>query len=177
MPCTDRGSSKAYFRMHEPDPRPQVQPSPSALRGNPSLPGVPPRPPAAAHLASAAASRFARAASSLTAEPLRETAETMRSPKGDTSFMSSDTSRVRVFTALHDIAVAIGGVLEPVELARLVVNRARELLEAGAVGVYSLDESTQLLEPIYSSDAREALPEPAIPIGTGAAGQALLRGQ
>jgi signal transduction histidine kinase len=91
--------------------------------------------------------------------------------------MSSDTSRVRVFTALHDIAVAIGGVLEPVELARLVVNRARELLDAGAVGVYSLDDSTQLLEPIYSSDARQALPEPAIRIGTGAAGQALLRGQ
>jgi len=91
--------------------------------------------------------------------------------------MSSDSSRVRVFTALHDIAVAIGGVLEPVELARLVVNRARELLDAGAVGVYSLDESTQLLEPIYSSDAREAAPEPAIPIGVGAAGQALLHGQ
>jgi signal transduction histidine kinase len=101
----------------------------------------------------------------------------MESPNSDTTFMSSDSSRVRVFTALHDIAVAIGGVLEPVELARLVVNRARELLEAGAVGVYSLDESTQHLEPIYSSDAREALPEPAIPIGTGAAGQALLRGQ
>ena len=109
--------------------------------------------------------------------PINGTAETRWSPNSDTSFMSSDTSRVRVFTALHDIAVAIGGVLEPVELARLVVNRARELLEAGAVGVYSLNESTHLLEPIYSSDAREALPEPAIPIGTGAAGQALLRGQ
>jgi signal transduction histidine kinase len=91
--------------------------------------------------------------------------------------MSSDSSRVRVLTALHDIAVAIGGVLEPVELATLVVDRARELLEAGAVGVYSLNESTHLLEPIYSSDAREALPEPPIPIGMGAAGQALLRGQ
>ena len=53
--------------------------------------------------------------------------ETMWSLNSDTSFMSSDTSRVRVFTALHDIAVAIGGVLAPVELARLVVNRAREL--------------------------------------------------
>jgi signal transduction histidine kinase len=101
----------------------------------------------------------------------------MWSLNSDTSFMSSDTSRVRVFTALHDIAVAIGGVLEPVELARLVVNRARELLDAGAVGVYSLNESTQLLEPIFSSDARDALPEPNIPLGTGAAGQALLRGQ
>src|SRR5438067_5637269 len=101
----------------------------------------------------------------------------MSSPNSDTSFMSSDLSRVRVFTALHEIAVAIGGVLEPVELARLVVNSARDLLEAGAVGVYSLNESTQLLEPIYSSDARETLPEPPIPMGMGAAGQALLRGQ
>src|SRR5579859_1649727 len=99
------------------------------------------------------------------------------SPKSDTCLMSSETNRVRVFTALYDIAVAIGGVLEPVELARLVVDRARELLDAGAVGVYSLDESTQRLEPIYSSDARDGLPEPPIAIGTGAAGQAVLRGR
>src|SRR5437660_61652 len=105
------------------------------------------------------------------------TTDTIASPQGDTCCMSSDTNPIRVFAALYDIAVATGGVLEPVELARVVVNRARSLLEAGAVGVYGLNESTQLLEPIYSSDARDALPEPPIPIGTGAAGQALLRGQ
>ena len=105
------------------------------------------------------------------------TTDTIASPQVDTCCMSSDTNPVRVFTALYDIAVATGGVLEPVELARVVVNRARELLEAGAVGVYGLNESTQLLEPIYSSDARDALPEPPIPPGTGAAGQALVSGQ
>jgi signal transduction histidine kinase len=91
--------------------------------------------------------------------------------------MSSDANRVRVFSALHDIAVAIGGVLEPVELARMVVDRTRELLEAGAVGLYRLNESTHLLEPIYSSDAREGLPEPAISIGIGAAGRAVQCGK
>jgi signal transduction histidine kinase len=91
--------------------------------------------------------------------------------------MSSDTNRVRVFSALHEIAVAIGGVLEPVELARVVVDRTRDLLDAGAVGLYSLDESTQMLEPIYSSDAREGLPEPPIRLGSGAAGWAVQAGQ
>jgi signal transduction histidine kinase len=91
--------------------------------------------------------------------------------------LSPDTNRVQVFRALYDIAVAIGGVLEPEELARLVVDRGRKLLEAGAVGVYSLDESRQVLEPLYSSDAQESLPEPVIPIGMGAAGQALQGGQ
>lgn len=91
--------------------------------------------------------------------------------------MQPALNRDQVFHALHEIAVAIGGVLEPVELARLVVDRARELLHAGAVGVYVLNESQQLLEPIYSSDAREGAPEPTIPIGVGAAGQALLLSQ
>ncbi len=91
--------------------------------------------------------------------------------------MQSDPTREQVFHALHDIAVAIGGVLEPVELARLVVDRARELLNAGAVGVYVYEESARLLEPVYSSDARESSPEPTIPIGAGAAGQALLLGE
>jgi signal transduction histidine kinase len=84
----------------------------------------------------------------------------------------------RVFRALHEIAVAVGGVLEPVELARLVVDRARELLGVDAVGVYVFDEATQLLQPIYSSDAREDWhPEPTIAPGIGAAGQALLHGE
>jgi signal transduction histidine kinase len=83
----------------------------------------------------------------------------------------------RVFRALHDIAVAIGGVLEPVELAKLVVRRARELLDVPAAGVYAFDDAAQRLQPIHSSDARESSPEPTIPVGEGAAGQALLRGE
>ncbi len=91
--------------------------------------------------------------------------------------MEPDPSREQVFRALHDIAVAIGGVLEPVELARLVVHRALDLLLADAAGIYACDESAQVLEPVFSSDAVEGFPEPAIAIGAGAAGQALLRGE
>lgn len=86
-------------------------------------------------------------------------------------------SRGRIFRALHEIAVAVGGVLEPVELARLVVERTRELLDAGAVGLYTFDEAAQLLRPVYSSDARDGTEEPIIRPGAGAAGQALLRGE
>jgi signal transduction histidine kinase len=86
------------------------------------------------------------------------------------------SNRERVFRALHDIAVAVGGVLEPVELARLVADRASELFEVGAVGVYVLDDAEQVLQPVYSSDASENQPEPTIPCGTGAAGQAVLLG-
>src|SRR4051794_12765037 len=87
-----------------------------------------------------------------------------------------ELARARVFQALHEIAVALGGVLEPEQLASLVVDRARDLLEAGAVGLYVFDEPTQLLRPILSSDAREGVPEPTIPPGIGAAGMAFLTG-
>jgi signal transduction histidine kinase len=86
-------------------------------------------------------------------------------------------SRLRILRALHEIAVAVGGMHEPVELARLVVERARELLEAGAVGLYTFDEAAQVLRPMYSSDSRDEAEEPPIPPGAGAAGQALLRGE
>ena len=91
--------------------------------------------------------------------------------------MTTDTSRERVFRALHDIAVAVGGVLEPVELARLVADRACELFDVGAVGVYVLADVTRILTPLYSSDAREDRPEPSIAWGSGAAGQAVLLGE
>jgi len=91
--------------------------------------------------------------------------------------LNSHTSRERVFRALHEIAVAVGGVLEPVELARLVADRACELLEVGAVGVYVLDDAMQLLTPVYSSDAQIDRPEPSLRWGSGAAGQAVASGQ
>jgi signal transduction histidine kinase len=88
-----------------------------------------------------------------------------------------ETSRARVFLALHDIAVALGGVLEPGELARLVVDHARDLLDAGAVGLYVFDTQSQMLRPLHSSDAREGVPEPTITPGSGAAGMAFMLGQ
>jgi len=91
--------------------------------------------------------------------------------------MTTDTGRERVFRALHDIAVAVGGVLEPLALARLVADRACELFDVSAVGVYVIDEDGQILTPVYSSDSGETRPEPLIPRGEGAAGQAVLLGE
>src|SRR5579859_3905556 len=81
--------------------------------------------------------------------------------------MSTQNSRERVFHALHEIAVAVGGVLEPVELARLVSDRACELFEVSAVGVYVLDDAGTTLMPVYSSDACDTRPEPPIELGDG----------
>jgi signal transduction histidine kinase len=91
--------------------------------------------------------------------------------------MNTHNSRERVFRALHDIAVAVGGVLEPIELARLVADRACELFEVKAVGVYVLDDAGQTLTSVYSSDACENRPEPPIELGAGAAGQTALLGE
>ncbi len=91
--------------------------------------------------------------------------------------VDAESTPSRVFRALHEIAVALGGVLDPPELARLVVEHARDLLGAGAVGLYLFDEPSRTLRPIHSSDAREGQPEPNISPGSGAAGQAFLLGQ
>lgn len=85
-------------------------------------------------------------------------------------------ARNRVFRALHDIAVAVGGVLEPRDLARLVAKRACELLSSDGVAVYVWDESTGLLTPLHSSDDDKHSPEPPLAVGEGAAGQAFMRG-
>ena len=87
-----------------------------------------------------------------------------------------ESTRNRVFRALHDIAVAVGGVLEPGDLARLVAARACELLGADGVGLYQYDESATRLLPVHSSDADARFPEPPLAPGEGAAGQAFVRG-
>ena len=88
-----------------------------------------------------------------------------------------ESTRGRVFRALHDIAVAVGVVLEPADLARSVAERACELLGADGVGLYLCDESATVLVPLHSSDADVRSPEPPIRQGEGAAGQAFLRGE
>jgi len=91
--------------------------------------------------------------------------------------VEGETTRGDVFRALHEIGVAIGGVLDPPELAHLVADRARELLHAGGAGLYVTDDSGQFLTPLHSSDAEPTALEPSIPLGEGAAGQAFLRGE
>jgi signal transduction histidine kinase len=84
---------------------------------------------------------------------------------------------VRVFQALHEIAVAVGGVLEPIELARVVVGHVGELLDAPAVGIYSYAADTNVLQPLFSSDADDYFPAEPLRPGYGVAGVALQIGQ
>jgi signal transduction histidine kinase len=88
-----------------------------------------------------------------------------------------EPARVRVLEALHEIAVASAGVLEPRQLAQLVVERASDLLNAGGVGLYLYDTPTGTLRPLHSSDAAEHPPEPLVHQGVGAAGLAYQRGE
>jgi PAS domain S-box-containing protein len=59
-----------------------------------------------------------------------------------------------VFEALHQIGVAIGGVLEPRGLARLVVEHARTMLSADAVGLWVFDEQSALLRALHLEGSR-----------------------
>src|ERR1700716_3994837 len=74
-----------------------------------------------------------------------------------------------VFEALHHIGVAIGGMLEPFELARLVAEHARGLLSAVAVGLWVYDEQSGLLRALHLDGSR---PYPDPPPGLGIVGRA-----
>jgi GAF domain-containing protein len=94
-----------------------------------------------------------------------------------TGQVRSPPARTEVLRALHEIAVATGGVLNPPELARLVADRACELLDGGGAGLYLSDQAGTVLLPLHNSDANVAAPEPALPIGEGVVGQAFVRGE
>jgi PAS domain S-box-containing protein len=54
-------------------------------------------------------------------------------------------ARTRTFQVLHEVAVAVGGVLDPVALAQLAVDRARDLLAADSVSVWWWDADAAVL--------------------------------
>src|SRR5690242_539965 len=87
------------------------------------------------------------------------------------------SSSAGTFQALHEIAVALSGVLDPAELARMTAERASKMLAADAVALYLWDEETSLLRPLYSNDARGVVPDRPLPPGQGIIGQAFLQRQ
>src|SRR5207237_1203881 len=74
----------------------------------------------------------------------------------------------RVLQALHEIAVAVGGVLEAEALARLVAKRARDLLGADLASLHYWDAEASALLPLYLTGPT-ALPSRPIGSGAGAA--------
>jgi diguanylate cyclase (GGDEF)-like protein/PAS domain S-box-containing protein len=78
----------------------------------------------------------------------------------------------RAFQALHEVAVAAAGLRDPSALAALVVDRARDLLEADAAALYWFFPETGTLRTLAHNDPREEGPEPPFSPGEGAAGRA-----
>jgi PAS domain S-box-containing protein len=65
-----------------------------------------------------------------------------------------------VFEALHQIGVAIGGVLEPLGVARLAAEHARVLLSAEAVGLWVYDEQSDSLRALHLENGSVPSPVP-----------------
>ncbi|HLQ60696.1 MAG TPA: GAF domain-containing protein [Candidatus Acidoferrales bacterium] len=65
--------------------------------------------------------------------------------------LEESESRLRSFQALHEVAVAAGGVLEPAGLAQLMVERVKELLGVDGVMTQWWDESAGLLRTLAHS--------------------------
>ena len=79
-------------------------------------------------------------------------------------------TQARTFRALHEVAVAASGVLEPEALARLAVEHAGALLNVDGVVVYGWDEAARVLRPLY--ETRSPAEEPVVVSGEGAIGMA-----
>src|ERR1700716_3609792 len=77
-----------------------------------------------------------------------------------------------VFEALHQIGVAIGGVLEPVGLARLVSEHARALLSAYAVGLWLFDPHKHSLHALHLENGGVQATMEDLRPGEGLVGQA-----
>jgi PAS domain S-box-containing protein len=75
-----------------------------------------------------------------------------------------------IFRALHELAVAASGVLEPRELARIAVEHCRELLRVDGTVLFHVDRQSGFLQPLHesTSDVVDRLVKP----GEGAIGLA-----
>ena len=76
----------------------------------------------------------------------------------------------RAFQALHEMAVAAAGLRDPGALARLVVDRARDLLDADAAALYWWFPDAGVLKTLAINDSLDPEPEPPFKPGDGAAG-------
>jgi len=83
--------------------------------------------------------------------------------------------QTRVLRALHEIAVAIAGVLDQTELARLVTAHARELLEADGSVLHGWDEEADGFQQLSVSTNDAGVKGGVLRMGQGIAGQAALQ--
>jgi len=68
-----------------------------------------------------------------------------------TSLSAEREKQAGIFRALHELAVAASGVLEPRELARIAVERCRELLQVDGTVLFHVDRQSGMLQPLHES--------------------------
>ena len=78
----------------------------------------------------------------------------------------------RTFRALHELAVATSGVLDPVALARQVIDCARDLLGIQVASLYGWDSDEGLLVALATHDPHAPPGQPPLRLqpGDGALG-------
>ena len=86
------------------------------------------------------------------------------------SLSAERKQQARLFKALHELAVAASGVIEPRALARLAGERCRELLEVDGTVIFHFDRQSGCLEPLHESASRVV--ERQVKPGEGAIGLA-----
>jgi len=82
-----------------------------------------------------------------------------------------------VYGALGEVAAAVERVPEPVELGRIVAERARALVRADGAAVFVWDEAADALRLLYASALPRRGPQLGNPPGAGAAAEAVQRGE
>ena len=85
--------------------------------------------------------------------------------------------QARAFRALHELAVAAGGVLEPARLCQLAAEQAAQLLAADRAVLSLWDGGPGRLRPVADTGAARAGEAPAAGAGEGSAGLAFERRQ
>ncbi|HLH21158.1 MAG TPA: PAS domain-containing protein [Chloroflexota bacterium] len=85
-------------------------------------------------------------------------------------------ARTRTFRVLHEIAVAVGGVLDPVALAQLAVDRTRDLLGVDSVSLWWWDAEAAVLRRLAGHVPYPQHAPSALGPGQGVPGIAFARG-
>ena len=93
----------------------------------------------------------------------------------NSSLSAEREKQAELFRALHELAVAASGVLEPRELARIAVERCRELLQVDGTVLFHIDRQSGYLMPLHESTS-EVVDRQVKP-GEGAVGLAFTLGK
>ncbi len=85
--------------------------------------------------------------------------------------------RVAALTALHETALNLNAQLDLKILLRTIVDRARQLLDAGTGTLYLLDAESQTIELVVDNDPNSTLPGTRLKLGEGLSGRVAQTGE